>query len=312
MYFLPKQPWRLLLFATIIAVLPFVFTTKFQLSILVLVGINAIVCVGLNLLVGNTGQISLGHAAFFGIGAYANAILTGDHGWNAVGAASVGLVVSCTIAVAVGWPILRLKDNYLAMATLGVGLVIYLVLSHELAITGGPDGRAVKSVVIGGTRLRGEATWYWIIAGALVVSVWMAENLSSSPWGLALRAIHASEPASAAVGINVHTLKVAVFVFSAGLASFAGSLYAQAYAFVTPELSGFMHSVELIVMIVIGGLGSVYGGIIGAAIVVILPQLLTAAKDYEQLIFGLMLISIAFVMRQGLLPTIAGALGVRR
>lgn len=312
MYFLPKQPARLLLFAAIIVILPFIFTSKFQLSILLLVGINAIVCVGLNLLVGNTGQISLGHAAFFGIGAYANAILTGDHGWNALAAASVGLILSCTIAVAVGWPILRLKDNYLAMATLGVGLVIYLVLKHELAITGGPDGRAVKSVVVAGTRLRGEATWYWIIAGALVLSVWMAENLSASPWGLALRAIHASEPASAAVGINVHALKVAVFVFSAGLASAAGSLYAHAYAFVTPELSGFLHSVELVVMIVIGGLGSVYGGVIGAAIVVILPQVLTVAKDYEQLVFGLMLVLIAFVMRQGLVPTLAGAFGVRR
>ncbi len=303
---------RLLLFAATIAALPFLFTSKFQLSILLLVGINAIVCVGLNLLVGNTGQISLGHAAFFGIGAYANAILTGDYGWSAVAAASFGMAVACASALAVGWPILRLKDNYLAMATLGVGLVIYLVLSHELAITGGPDGRAVQSVVVAGTRLRSEATWYWIIGAALVLSVWMAENLSSSPWGLALRAIHASEPASAAVGINVHALKVAVFVFSAGLAAFAGSLYAHAYAFVTPDLAGFMHSVELIVMIVIGGLGSVYGSVIGAAIVVILPQVLTVAKDYEQLIFGLMLMSIAFVMRQGLLPTIAGALGVRR
>lgn len=312
MYFLPGRPVRLLLFAITIAALPFFFTSKFQLSILLLVGINAIVCVGLNLLVGNTGQISLGHAAFFGIGAYANAILTGDYGWSAVAAASCGLAVSCAIALAVGWPILRLKDNYLAMATLGIGLVIYLVLSHELATTGGPDGREVKSVVIAGTRLHGEAIWYWITAAALVLSVWMAENLTSSPWGLALRAIHASEPASAAVGINVHALKVAVFVFSAGLAAFAGSLYAHAYAFVTPDLAGFMHSVELIVMIVIGGLGSVYGGVIGAAIVVILPQALTVAKDYEQLVFGLMLISIAFVMRQGLLPTIAAALGVRR
>jgi branched-chain amino acid transport system permease protein len=312
MPFLPRRPLPLLIFAAILAVLPFVFTSKFQLSILLLVGVNAIVCVGLNLLVGNTGQISLGHAAFFGIGAYASAVLTGDHGWNAIAAASIGIALSCTIALAVGWPILRLKDNYLAMATLGVGLVLYLVLVHELAITGGPDGRAVASATFHGVRIGSERAWYWIIALALVISVWAAENLSSSPWGLALKAIHASEPASAAVGINVHAMKVMVFVYSAGLAAFAGNLYAHAYAFVTPDLAGFMHSVEFIVMIVIGGLGSVYGGIVGAAIVVVLPQILTSAKDYEQLIFGLMLMTIAFAMRKGVVPTLADAIGARR
>lgn len=312
MSFLPRRPLPLLILAVILVLLPFVFTSKFQLSILLLVGVNAIVCVGLNLLVGNTGQISLGHAAFFGIGAYASAVLTGDHNWNAIAAAGVGIAASCAIAVAVGWPILRLKDNYLAMATLGVGLVLYLVLVQELAMTGGPDGRPVAPVAFEGVRVSSERAWYWIIATSLIISVWAAENLSSSPWGLALKAIHASEPASAAVGINVHALKVVVFVFSAGVAAFAGSLYAHAYAFVTPDLAGFMHSVEFIVMIVIGGLGSVYGGIVGAAIVVILPQILTSAKDYEQLIFGLMLMTIAFALRKGVVPTLAAAFGTRR
>lgn len=308
-FFLPARPLRLVAFAVLLVILPLVFTSKFQLSILLLVGVNAIACVGLNLLVGNTGQISLGHAAFFAIGAYASAILT-DQGWNMVTAAGAGLAASCVLAFAVGWPILRLKDNYLAMATLGVGLVIYIVLTHEIALTGGPDGRPVKPLAIG--ELRGEAVSYWIVAGALLLSVWAAENLSSSPWGLALRAVHASERAAAAVGIDVHALKLAVFVFSAALATIAGSLYAHAYVFVTPDVASFMHSVELVVMIVIGGLGSVYGGVVGAAIVVILPQLLTAAKDYEQLVFGLMLMLIAFVLRRGLVPTIAGAFGARQ
>jgi branched-chain amino acid transport system permease protein len=312
MPFLPLRKLPLLALAIILIALPIIFGNKFQLSILILVGINAIICIGLNLLVGNTGQISLGHAAFFGIGAYASAILTGDYGWSVFAALAAGLIVSCGTAALVGWPILRLKDNYLAMATLGVGLVIYLVLVHEIGLTGGPDGRAVKSVVLWGTRIHSEAAWYWIIAGVLFLSVWGAENLASSPWGRALRAIHASEHASAVVGIDVHQLKVTVFVVSAGLASLAGSLYAHAYAFVTPDQAGFMHSVELIVMIVIGGLGSVYGGIAGAAIVVILPQLLTVVQDYEQLLFGLLLMSVAFFMRKGIVPTLAGVIGGRR
>ena len=198
------------------------------------------------------------------------------------------------------------------MATLGVGVVVYLVLVHEVGLTGGPDGRPLSSAVVAGVRLRGEATWYWIVAGALFLAVWAAENLSASSWGLALRAVHASEAAAAAVGIDVRRQKVMVFVVSAMFASLAGSLYAHAFAFVTPDQSSFLHSVELIVMIVIGGLGSVYGGIVGAAIVVLLPQVLTVMQDYEQLLFGLLLMGLAFVMRGGIVPTLAAAFGGRR
>lgn len=311
MSFFPVRKISLLVLIAALVLLPFIFPSKYQLSILILIGINAITCVGLNMLVGTAGQISLGHAAFFGIGCYASAILTGDYGWNGLAAMGAGCAAACILAALVGWPILRLKGHYLAMATLGVGIVIYLVLVHEIGMTGGPDGHPVKSIVVFGQRLRGEWTWYWIVASALLISVWAAENLSSSPWGRALRAMNASEHASEAVGINVHVLKVVIFVTSAGLASLAGSLYAYSYALVTPDQAGFLHSVELVVMIVLGGLGSVYGSIVGAAIMVALPQLLTAVKDYEQLVFGLILIVVVFVMRQGVVPTLAALARVK-
>lgn len=313
MPFLPSRLGPLIVLAAVLVALPFLFSNKFQLSILTLVGLNAMVSVGLNLLVGTAGQISLGHAAFFGLGAYASAILTGEYGWHGLSAMAAGLALSCAIARLVGWPILRLRGHYLAMATLGVGLAIYLVLVHEIGLTGGPDGRPVKALVLFGQRLKGEATWYWIVAGALFLSVWAAENLSCSPWGRSLRAVHGSEHAAAAVGIDVHRLKVTVFVASAGLASLAGSLYAHAYAFVTPDQAGFLHSVEFVVMIVVGGLGSVYGGVVGAAVIVILPQVLTVLKDYEHLVFGLLLVLVAYTLHRGLVPSLAGALaGSRR
>lgn len=308
MPFLPNNKLPLVALGLALVVLPYVFPNKFQLSILILIGLNAIACVGLNLLVGSAGQISLGHAAFFGIGSYASAVLTGDHGWNGFAALGAGLVLSCMLAGLVGWPILRLKGHYLAMATLGIGLVIHLLLVHEAWLTGGPDGRPVKALVVLGERIRGEATWYWIVAGALFLSVWAAQNLLGSPWGRSLRAIQGSEPAASAVGINVHKLKVAVFVISAGLASLAGSLYAHAFAFVTPDQAGFLHSVEFVVMIVVGGLGSVYGSVVGAAIIVTLPQVLTVMKDYEHLVFGLMLMAVAYLLRRGIVPTLASAL----
>lgn len=312
MPFIPVRWLSLAALAMVLVALPFVFPGKYALSILILIGLNAMVCVGLNLLVGTAGQISLGHAAFFGIGAYATAILTGDHGWSGIPALLAGLAASCGIAAAIGRPVLRLKGHYLAMATLGVGLVIYLVLVQEARFTGGPDGRPVGALSIMGYPLRGEAVWYWIVAGALFVTIWAAENLSCSPWGRSLRAIHASENAAAAVGIHVHALKITVFVASAGLASIAGSLYAHAYAFITPDQAGFMHSVQYVVMIVVGGLGSVYGAAVGAAVLVALPHLLVSFKDYENLVFGLLLIAVPFVLRQGLVPTLAALLGWRK
>lgn len=304
MPFIPLK-WRsLVVFALVLTVLPVILSTKFQLSLLTLVGLNAMVCVGLNLLLGTAGQVSLGHAAFFGIGAYASAVLTGDYGWSGVLAMLAGVVASCFIATAVGWPILRLRGHYLAMATLGVGIVIYLLLVHQAGLTGGPDGRAVPAFSLLGHVVRGELQWYGLTAFLLFVVVWAAQNLTCSPWGRALQALHGSENAAAVVGINVHRLKVAVFVASAGLASAAGSLYAHAYAFVTPDQAGFMHSVQLVVMIVVGGLGSVFGGVLGAAILVTLPQLLVSFKDYENLVLGLILIAIPFGLRQGVIPAL--------
>jgi branched-chain amino acid transport system permease protein len=312
MPFIPMRWLPLVALAVILVAMPFAFPGKYALSILILIGLNAMVCVGLNLLVGTAGQISLGHAAFFGIGAYASAILTGDHGWTTVPALLAGLLVSCALAALIGRTILRLKGHYLAMATLGVGLVVYLVLVREAGLTGGPDGRPVPPLSLFGTAYRGELLWYAIVAAALFAAIWAAENLSCSPWGRALRAIHASENAAATVGIHVHSLKVTVFVASAGLASVAGSLYAHAYAFVTPDQAGFMHSVQYVVMIVVGGLGSVYGGALGAALLVALPHLLVSFKDYENLVFGLLLMAVPFVLRQGVLPSLAILLRRRR
>ncbi|OKO84463.1 branched-chain amino acid ABC transporter permease [Bradyrhizobium sp. NAS80.1] len=288
----------------VLVALPFLFGGKYQLSILILIGISAIVCVGINLLVGVAGQISLGHAAFFGIGSYASAVFTGDYGWNGILAMFAGILITSVLAATVGWPILRLKGHYLAMATLGVGLVIQLLLIQEAGITGGPDGRAVKALTIFGLRVKGEWAWYCIVAGALFVVVWGAQNLMSSPWGRALRALHASEPASAAAGIDVHQMKVAIFAASAGLASFAGSLYAHALAFVTPDQASFLHSVEFVVMIVVGGLGSVYGSLVGAAILIVLPQVLSSLSDYENLAFGVLLILVVYLLRKGIVPTL--------
>lgn len=306
------RTWGLAALAGAIAVLPLLFSNAFHYNIAILVGINAITCVGLNLLIGYAGQISLGHAGFFGLGAYLSAILTGVRGWPAplalgAAAAAVGL-----IAYAIARPILKLKGHYLAMGTLGLGIIISIVLNEEVALTGGPDGMTVKPLVLFGHRITSEHAWYGIVGAVLLVSVWLALNLIDLPVGRALRALHGSEVAAETAGIDVRRYKVLVFVVSAVLASVSGSLFAHYARFLTPAEASFSHSIELVTMVVLGGLASTFGSVVGAAILTALPQLLTAFQDFKDLAFGAILMGTMIFMRKGLVPTLADALRRKR
>ncbi|MCK6454036.1 MAG: branched-chain amino acid ABC transporter permease [Alphaproteobacteria bacterium] len=293
----------LLLLAVGIAVLPFALPNRYFYDVAILAGINAIVCVGLNLLIGYTGQISLGHAGFFGLGAYASAILTG-YGCPAPAAMAAGAVIVGALAALVGRPILRLKGHYLAMATLGMGIIISIVITTEDRVTGGPDGMAVAPFGLLGWSVQGEEAWYWVIGASLVATVALALNLIASPVGRALRAIHGSETAAEVMGVDVARYKRMVFVLSAVLAALAGSLAAHYSGFVSPAKAGFMHSIELVTMVVFGGMASTLGAVVGAVLLTVLPQLLTVLKDYELLMFGALLMGTMILMPRGLLPTL--------
>lgn len=295
----------LIALALIIALLPLVLPNAFYYDVAILIGINAIVCVGLNLLIGYAGQISLGHAGFFGLGAYASAILVGRFGWPALPALLIGTIAVGLLAFAVARPILKLRGHYLAMGTLGLGIIISIVLNQEAKFTGGPDGMAVPPFAVASLTVRGEHAWYAIVGVALLISVWLAFNLIDSPIGRALRALHGSEVAAATAGIDVTRCKVLVFVVSAVLASLAGSLFAHYAGFVTPAEASFLRSVELVTMVVLGGMASTFGAVVGAAILTLLPQLLTAFQDYQTLVFGAILMGTMIFLRRGLVPTLA-------
>jgi len=299
-------------FSMVVAVLPLFLPNAFYYDIAIMIGINAIVCVGLNLLIGYAGQISLGHAGFFGLGAYFSAILTTNHGWPSVAALLAGALFVGVLSFVLARPIMKLKGHYLAMGTLGMGIIISIVLTQEGGLTGGPDGMTVNDFSVFGWSARGEKVWYWIIAAALVATVWLALNLISSPIGRALRAVHGSEVAAETLGIDVVRYKVLVFVMSAVLASMAGSLFAHYLGFITPSEAGFIHSIQLVTMVVLGGMASTFGAVAGAAILTVLPQLLTVFQDYEQLVFGAVLIGTMIFMRRGLVPTIAAFFGGRK
>jgi len=294
--------------ALVVAILPWFLPNNFFLTIAILTGLNAIVCVGLNLLIGYAGQISLGHAGFFGLGAYVSAVLTVDFGWEPALAMLAGAVVVGLLAFVVARPILRLSGHYLAMATLGLGVIISIVLVHETKLTGGPDGMNVPPFRLFGRDISSERDWYWLVAAVLVVAAWLALNLIDSPLGRALRGLHGSEVAAQTVAIDTARYKTRVFVISALFASIAGSLFAHYSGFLTPSEASFQRSIQFVTMVVLGGMASTYGAVVGAAIITVLPQLLTVFHDYEQVVLGLILMLTMVFMPKGLVPNLAGYL----
>jgi branched-chain amino acid transport system permease protein len=297
-----------LLLAAVILCLPLVLPNKFYYDVAIKTALNAIVCVGLNLLIGYAGQISLGHAGFFALGAYASAILTARYQWNGFAALLAGAVAVGVLAFLVARPVLRLRGHYLAMATLGLGIIVAIVINREIALTGGPDGMTVPALRLGDWRLTGTTVWYWISGGALLLAVWLSLNLIDSGVGRALRALHGSEVAAETVGIDTVRYKVLVFVVSAVFASVAGSLFAHAERFVTPTEAGFLRSIEFVTMVVLGGMASTFGSVVGATLLTILPQALAGFQDYRNLIFGAILIAVMVFMPRGLVPTLASFL----
>jgi len=294
----------ILVLCAIIAILPAFLSNAFQYEIAILIGFNAIVCIGLNLLIGYGGQISLGHGAFVGLGAYGSAILTMNQGWDPLLSMVVAALFTGVLAFVIARPILKLKGHYLAMATLGMGIIISIVINTEDQMTGGPDGMYVDGLSFMATQIY----WYWLVGALLVFSVWASLNLIHSPIGRALRAVHGSEVAAEVVGVDTTQYKVLIFVVSAVFASVVGSLGVYYSNFVTPDIAGFFHSIELVVMVVFGGMASTFGAVIGAAILTTLPQFLTFLHDYEHLVFGLILMLTMIFLPKGLVPSIAGLL----
>jgi branched-chain amino acid transport system permease protein len=298
--------------AAIVILLPAFFPSTYYTRVATLVFIFALAVVGLNLLMGFAGQVSLGHAGFVGIGGYSVAIGATHLGIPAWLCIFVGAALSGLIAFLVGRPILRLRGHYLAVATLGFGVLVAIVLTNEAAWTGGPDGMTVPRLTLLTWQVRSANAWYWIATSSFLVGALLALNLNDSPTGRALRAIHDSEVAAAVLGIDVSHQKLAIFAVSAIYASVSGSYLALFNGHITPDVSGFLSSIELVAMVVLGGMGSVTGSLIGAAVLVVLPQTLTALHEYEHMVLGLILMGFMIFLRRGIMPGLATAIAGRR
>lgn len=277
---------------------------------MIIIAIYSMLVIGLCLLMGYTGQISLGHAAFYGMGAFISGILTATYNWSPWLAMAVAAVSTGAMAYLIGFPVFRLRGYYLAMGTLGLGIVIWILFNQLDQYTGGPSGLpGVPKLSIGGFTFKTDFRYYYLVWGVCAAMLLISRNIIRSRVGRALRAIHGSEAASESVGINITQFKIQIFVLSAVFASIAGSLYVHYLAYVSPGPFDYMFSIKLAVMAVIGGMANIWGAVFGAGIVVMMDQHLGTFGELDTILFGLILILVMIFMPSGLIPGIGGLWG---
>lgn len=302
----------ILIFAIFIITFPWIASQipaiEHYTDIMVFAGIYCLITIGLSLLMGYAGQISLGHAAFYGIGAYVSAILTVQYGLNSWVCMCIGMAVTAAVALLVGAPSLKLKGHYLAMATLAFGIIVFIIFNEETEWTGGPDGMAgIPGLSLLGFDFSSVERYYYLVWGIALAAFVFTVNVIQSGTGRALRAIHASEPAASAMGVDVSRFKILVFVYSAVLASLAGSLYAHYLNFVNPSTFDLFFSVKLLIMIALGGMHNIWGAVIGACLITFLSyEWLHYFEEFEVIVYGAILLLITIFLPKGL----AGAPGI--
>jgi len=298
--------------AVVVAVVPLAVSDRFLLKVFTFAGINALVVIGLALLFGHAGQVSLGHAAFVGIGAYTCAVCTVrlDWPWLLAFAASGALAALGGLVLAL--PSLRLKGHYLAMATLGFGELMTLAFREAEPITGGVDGfGGIPFPTVGAFEIGEAASLYWLVWATAGLALLAVYNVTSQRPGRAMRALHGSELGAQACGVDIVGVKVRTFVVSALLAGLAGALYASVVGFVSPSVFTLAASITFLAMAVLGGTRSLAGPV-AAAVLLTLLQYLDALipgipretaqtiQTYQEDIYGLAIVLVVIFAPGGL------------
>lgn len=300
--------WYGLLVAVLLAA-PFLLA-EYWLAQLSFVLIYSIVGLGLMLLAGYTGQVSIGHAAFMGVGAYAQAYLT-NHGVPFFVALAVGTVLSAAVGVIVSVPALRVKGIYLGIATLAFGFIVEEVFARWEDVTGGNAGLSVSAPQLFGFKLDTDTSFYYLCLALCIGVTLLVLNLLRAPTGRAFVAIRDSEISAQSMGINLAWYKGLAFAISAAMAGVAGALYAHKMRFISPDQFSLIQSIDLLLLVVVGGLGFVHGAFLGAIFLITMPQLIALGKDYlpeaiggaaglQAVIYGLVLVAFVLFEPMGL------------
>jgi branched-chain amino acid transport system permease protein len=298
-----KQRWWQWIVLLLIAVFPLTVgkIAPYYNTVLILIGIYVILAVSLDLLMGSAGQISVGHAAFYAIGAYTSGILTTKYGVSPLVALVCALMASSLVAWAIGRAVLRLQGYYLAMATLGLNAVVVTLITGLSSLTGGANGLLnIPKFSILGFAFGDHLRYYYFVWAMVVVTIICTLSLTKRPFGRILLAIHSDEEAAGTLGIDASGYKLHIFVVSSTFAALAGSLFAHYLGFIAPSDFDIGTSIALIVMVSLGGAGTVYGAALGAAFMKLLPEITYRFKDYELLLSGVILVVILIFLPKGI------------
>lgn len=300
-----KKVFSLLAWGLIIC-FPLIFPKSYLLSVLIFAGIWSIVLIGFDVLVGYCGQLSLGHNAFFAIGAYASGILAVKYNFhNPFLGMVIGVIISLLVAWIIGLPSLKLKGYYLAIATLGFGLIINNFIVGFRPLTGGASGlNFIPTFKFAGLSFDTDIRYYFLVWFFVAVILVVSLNLIKSRFGRAFMAIQEEETFASMMRIPVFRYKLFAFLYSAVCASVAGSLYAHYAGTITPEGFGFMVSIHMVVMLFLGGRGTIWGGIVGAVFLKLLSESLASLQEYEQPVWAAIFIIVLIFMPKGILGNI--------
>lgn len=282
---------------------------EYLIHILIITGIYIILTLSLNLIVGFTGLAALGHIAFAAIGAYTSSLLALHFGLSPLLGLLIGAILASLIGIIIGFPSLRLKEDYLALATFGLGIIVYSIAKNWVSLTRGPMGLpGIPSVSLFGYEFSSGWSYLILVSVFVFITYLVIRNITHSPFGRVLQGIREDEIAILAMGKNVNRYKLIVFIVGAFFAGIAGSLYAHYITFIDPSSFTPMESIAVLLMVVFGGMASLKGSFIGASILVILPEFLrflgmpsSVAAPLRQMIYGLLLAILMILRPQGLL-----------
>lgn len=288
-------------FLLVILLVGYFLENLYYIQVLTFIGINTLLALALNMLMGYAGQISLGHAAFYGIGAYGTAILTVHYGFSPWLALPAAILSAMIVAYIVGIPTLKLSGYYLGMGTLGFGMIVNILFREWSSVTGGASGFiGIPALELGPISFASGRNYFFLVWGFVLIGFIACQRIIDSRIGRALRAIHDGENAAAAVGVDTRQLKLQIFVLSAAISALAGFLYAHLVYFISPGSFSFIASIRMVTMVVIGGMASIWGALLGASLLTLLPEWLHAFSEFEMVVYGLILMVVMIFLPRGL------------
>ncbi len=309
---------RIALFAIIlilVATLPLYLKNQYFVRVATLCVMYSALALSLNLITGFMGQVSLGHAAFMGIGAYTSAILSDRFGWSFVPTMLCAVLIAAAFGILLGIPALKLSGSYLAIVTLGFCEVVRLTELNWMSLTRGPMGMTgIKKPLVLGWQIKTNGDYYWLALILMLIIIFFVINISNSHVGRAIMSVREDEIAASAMGVNIRYYKVMTFTISAALCGMMGAFYAHYMRFIDPSAFNFEQSTSILSMVILGGLGGVPGSILGAVILSILPEALRDLAALRMLIYGLIIAVMMIFRPQGILgrTTFSQILGIKK